>query len=311
MQQPRTLRDHFAAGLGQANGRLARLCNLTVDGIPLGDYAADAARTPEERKRFEEMQWLGIALVGCDADLDLQQVRYVGRAPSMPDLEGVTNGGHTVRIEVSRIIFGDEMEQNKYFATIAGLAQQHLTQSAATAMEGKFIYRAYESAGPISRVEAEQCAHEMANFITNDSRLRRPSTSMYNATDQTRYPLLARLGVYVCHSELDAPVTVLWDPMIEPSDPHKALEQFSAVRRQKAGKIAAYSGGGIYPVWLVCGALSLRQHFVALTLVQHLAECEDIDPAPFARVLVGCYTAGVTFERVGQRPKYTSLTTTG
>lgn len=166
MQQPRTLRDHFSAGLGPANGRLVRLCNLIVDGMPLGDYSANAANTPEEHKRFEEMQWLGIALVGCDADLELQQIRYVGNAPSMPDFEGHTTTGHTVRIEVSRIIFGDEMEQNKYFATIAGLAQKCLAQSDATATDGEFVYRVYgENAGPITRTEAEQCAHEMAHFM--------------------------------------------------------------------------------------------------------------------------------------------------
>lgn len=99
--------------------------------------------------------------------------------------------------------------------------------------------------------------------------------------------------------------------MIERSDPHRALAQFNAIRTQKATKIAQYSSGGAHPVWLVFGAMSFRQHFIALTLVQHLSERDDIDPAPFASVLVGCYTAGVTFTHAGKRPKYTSLTTTG
>lgn len=89
------------------------------------------------------------------------------------------------------------------------------------------------------------------------------------------------------------------------------MERFNVLRSQKALKIAKYSDNGAYPVWLVVGGHSLRQKFIALTLVEHLTKRDDIDPAPFERVLVGCYTAGVTFMRGGEPPRYTSLTTTG
>lgn len=166
MEHPFTLRDRLAAGFGQADGRFDRLCKIIIDDVPLGDHSADGIQTAEERKRLEEIQWLGIALVGCDADLQIQEVRYVGTAPSMPDFEAITRTKQTVRIEVSRIVFGDELEQNKYFTMIAALAQQYLERSHSAAMDGQFVYRVYdENAGPISRIDAKQCALEMADFI--------------------------------------------------------------------------------------------------------------------------------------------------
>jgi len=308
------LRDHFARGRGDPHtGRFNRLCSLVLDGKPLGDYPLDIARSAEEQQQFEELQWLGIALVGCDADLDIDQVFYIGHTPTLPDFEASTKSGQTVRIELSRVLFGRELQQNNYFAMIAGRAQQVLERSASTAKAGEFIYRVYnESVGAISRKDAERAAAEMATFIENDERLHAPSTTLYAATDVTLYPTLSRLGIHVTHSEDDGmPIRVLWDPMSEQSDPAAAVRQFDAVRSEKARKFSRYSESGKYPVWLAFGAMSLRQHFIALTLVNSLAERDDIDPSPFARILVGCYTAGVTISCAGERPHYTSLTTSG
>ncbi len=310
-----TLRDHFARVLGGgADGRFGRLCSIIVDGTPLGDHRTNVQRNREEAKRFVELQWAAIALVGCDADLQIREIRSLAprHGAATPDLEAALRDDRTVRLELSRIVFGSENQQNAYFATIAGVAQQTLEKVPAYANAGTFHYRVYDPNGTkIGKREALAGAAELAAFIQGEARLQKCSASMY-APDAGQYPTLSRLGVHVCHDEpVGTAVSVMWDPMTEPADVPGALDVFNRIRTEKAAKVSEYSDGGTVPVWLVFAAQSLKQKFLALSLVNHLAGVNMVDPAPFERVLVGCYAAGVTFLEPGKPPRYTSLTTTG
>lgn len=300
-----TLQDHFARVLGvDADGRFARLCSISVDGVPLGNQRADVARNREEEKRFVELQWAAIALVGCDADLEVRELRSLAARHDVatPDFEAALRDGRTVRLELSCIVFGSENQQNKYFDAIARIAQQTLEKMPAYANAGTYHYRVYDPNGTkIGKDEAKVGAVELAAFIQSDGRFKKVSSSMYLA-QADRYPILSRLGVHVCHDEpAGTPIGVMWDPMSEPADIQGALGVFERIRSDKGAKVAEYSDNGAVPVWLVLAAQSLKQEFLALSVVNHLEHVNTIDPAPFERVLVGCYTAGVTFLEDGRR----------
>lgn len=104
---------------------------------------------------------------------------------------------------------------------------------------------------------------------------------------------------------------VMWDPMIEPLNTADAVEAFHRTWAAKALKVDEYSDGSRRPVWLALAVHSVKQRFLSLSLVQELARTNGIDPSPFSRILVGCYTAGVTFIDGTNPPRYTSLSTTG
>jgi hypothetical protein len=73
---PASIGDYFKRFfVGGSDERLRRLCAIVVDGKPLGDHPLNRTGSREEAKRVEELQWLGIALVGCDADLEVREVR--------------------------------------------------------------------------------------------------------------------------------------------------------------------------------------------------------------------------------------------
>lgn len=301
--------------MGGSDERLRRLCGIVVDGKPLGDHPLNRTGSREEAKRIEELQWLGIALVGCDADLEVRELRTLmprqGKATA--DFEAAIRSGRRVRLELGRVVFDVERQQNEYFARIAGEAQQILEQTKTYADSGTFIYRSYDPNGTkIGASEASSAAAELASFIENDPRVQRQSVTLYPARDSVRYPTLTRLCVHVCHNEAPGTkVSVMWDPLIQTIDDGSAIAVLQRIQASKSVKVPEYSDGGAFPVWLVFVAHSLRQKFLALATVQALQHTTSIDPRPFARLMVGCFTAGVTFIEPFQQPRYTSLTTTG
>jgi hypothetical protein len=81
---------------------------------------------------------------------------------------------------------------------------------------------------------------------------------------------------------------------------------FEPMFTKKAKKISQYSDG--LPVWLALyGDTGMT---FPLGAVESLASREGFDPHPFERAIVGCFTAGVVFER-GILPRYASLSATG
>ena len=172
--QPQTLSDHFARSPGALPERSARLCGLIIDGLRLGDYPIGVERSREEEKRFEEMQWAGVALVGCDADLEIGELRSL--APrhdrATADFDATLRASGHARLELARIVFDVEKEQTEYFASIAGKAQELLVSEHSGNL-GTFVYRVYDpSRTNISRQDVKTAAPELADLIRTDSRLR-------------------------------------------------------------------------------------------------------------------------------------------
>jgi hypothetical protein len=309
-----TLADHFARSRGSLPGRYGRLCNILVDGRRLGDCPIGVVRSREEEKRFEEMQWAAIALVGCDADLEVLELRSIAARHdrATADFDATLRAGGYVRLELARIVFAIERAQNEYFASIAGRTQEVLETDSSSADLGMFVYRVYDPARTtIGRQDVSVAVPELATFIRRGPRLRHPSRTLHRVMDAKRYPTLVRLRVHVCHEAASEPTRVMWDPLLDPIDSDAAIDVFNRIRLQKAIKVPEYSENGTFPVWLVFGAQSIRQKFIALSTVQALSRVDAVDPRPFARILVGCYTAGVTFVEPYQKPHYTSLSTTG
>ncbi len=308
-----TLRDHFARMPNGPDDRLERLCSIVVDGCPLGDYPTDEERDNEQERRFEELQWAAIALVGCDADLEISELRTLPPGGGRPtaDFEATMRRGRVVRLELTSIVFELEKQQCEYFARIAGGARKLLILEDEYRYKGRFIYRAYHPAGmTIGQSEATSGAKELAAFIISNSRLAGVSNDLLPADDPESYPTLYQLGVHVVHVSSEGKTQVMWEPLIEPLDTDGALEVFDGMCRKKGAKIAGYSDDGVFPVWLVFTTESLKQTYLALATVQRLANVDTVDPRPFVRILVGCYTAGVTFIEPYQKPRYTSLSTT-
>jgi hypothetical protein len=215
-------------------------------------------------------------------------------------------------LELARIVFEVEKKQTEYFASIAGEGQELLLSDGASANLGTFIYRVYDpSRTKIRRQDIKTAAPELADLIRSDPRLSCASRTLYPGSDAGRYPTLARLHVHVCRQSEGEATQVMWDPLLEPLDSVAAIDVFNRIRLKKAIKVPHYSEDGKFPVWLVFGAQSISQKFIALSTVQALANVKTVDPRPFARILVGCYTAGVTFTKPFEKPRYTSLSTTG
>ena len=57
------------------------------------------------------MQWLAIALIGCDADRELRDVRRLDeRSVPTADFEATTKRGEILRIELGNVVSEDEMQ---------------------------------------------------------------------------------------------------------------------------------------------------------------------------------------------------------
>lgn len=310
----RTLRQHFEALLGNISPeRVERLCAIVIDGQTLGSYPTGIHRDREAEKRFEEMQWAAVALVGCDVDREIVELRSpeprLGEATA--DFEAIVRSGDGVRLEVARLVFRVEREQTEYFASIGGDANALLNRDD-FAEKGTFLYRVYDPTRTrIGRDEVHLAVPELARFVRTTPGLLQNPNRLIAVKDERNYPTLSRLQVSVFHNGVSGQTHLMWDPLIEPLDTAGAVKVFRDLLEGKAQKVPGYSDNGAVPVWLVIGVYSITQKYIALSTVQALASMDSIDPRPFTRVLVGCTTAGVTFTVANQRPSYTSLSSTG
>lgn len=304
-----TLRDYFHSQFqGGSDALIERLSAIVIDGQPLGGYETSIARNYEEQKRFEELQWAGIALVGCNADFDIREIRSVPPTGvgATADFEATLLDGSVAKLELARVVIGEDLQQASYYTKIARYAED--TLRAACAAPTTFIYRAYDAKN-IGEKDARRASDELAEFIQSEAGLRVRSTTLYRAGNA--YPTLSRLGVHVCHYEDGgAEARVLWDPLKKSVDRSALLAAFRSVFEKKRNNVRHYTADG-KPIWLVLGVPpSPYDMFRALALVQRLGET-TLNVSPFARVLVGCYTAGVEFEVGNESPIHRSLTPTG
>ncbi len=311
---PKTLADYVEAtkvdvsgAPDYAAGRRLRLKSLIVDGRPLGDYELDAASGKESAKRFTELQWLAISLIGCDADREVRTVTSLApRSVPTADFEATTASGSLVRIELGNVV--DEREK-RLLNAVTGIhseVQARLVRGIPGVTGGEFSARLYPGADP-TWGDVASAADEFVSFMQDIVRRREPSVTLWPADSE--YSTLKKLGACLAYLSADGPPRFSLRPALATSNHQATLQIFERLVTKKKAKFADYSEG--YPVWLSIAVESVITPFQALGFVQFLQGLDSFDPAPFERVLVGCFTAGVTFTKSRQRPRYTSLDTTG
>lgn len=305
----RTLGDHIEATRLRANGaassmdgRYERLSGLVFDGRPLRDHELSADKEPA--KRIEEMHAVGYALVGCEVDLELASLRSLrtrkGRATA--DFEATTRDGNEVRIELGRLV--DPAE--KMYLNALGEIVRRCRDVLAVISEldqvtgGGTIFVRFFGGVPTSK-DIPFAAAELAQVILHDVPSKGISPTLWPVAGE--YTTLHRLGAHWAHDNREGPTSITVDPSRQVGDKEATRAQFFRLVRHKAEKIADYSEGK--PVWLVTYVDS--RLFYPLGIVESLAEETTLNPRPFDRVMVGCFTAGVVFS-AGCAPRYVSLT---
>jgi hypothetical protein len=308
-----TIRDHVNAtavrvvgGVDHVAPRRERLLRMVFDGRPLGDYALLPEAHKEERKRLEEMQGLAIALISADVDREIESAISLpprGHVPT-PDFEVVLRSGARIRTELCRLSDSVEKRYIDALSEIGRRAENLLSGMAdvdSVLGTDNVLVRLY--GGVPTPKDIAPAALELADVVANDVGLVRVSTRLWPVGPER--PTLFRLGAHWARVEDNYPARIMMDPSLELV--HPDLEAaFDPMFAAKAKKIAKYAAGK--PVWLVMyGDTGMT---FPLGAVDSIARRETFDPHPFERVIVGCFTAGVVFER-GAAPRYASLTTTG
>jgi len=301
----RTLAEYFEESKVQVHGgpdyfaaRRVRMAAMIVDGRPVGEYETIVLRDYEGWKRFEELQWLALAMVSCDADLEFREYRSLVPRPgrATPDFEAVRADGGVVRIEIFRLIDKAERLYLDAIARIAAGAQAHIEASAPTASGQRFVH--FYDAVPTRR-DVTSAVPELAAFILSDPRLRRPSLTLWKAGPE--YPTLHRLNAHVAFDDPEGSLRVIVRPDRSLANQAATVEAFYTLVDKKRQKFSEYSDG--CPVWLACAVKT--QLFYPLGTIQELGQDANFDPRPFERVLAGCFTAGVTFEQPFEPPRRT------
>jgi hypothetical protein len=312
-ENKRTLADYFdqrprtTGAPDYTSPRYERLKRLVVNGQPLGDYDSDARLDRRAQKVFIEMQWTGIALVGCDADLEITSLQSLDEehGKTTPDFEVMTKAGQRVLIEHSRLVVADEMQEQNARKNLLHRIQVAVDKRADFA-RGTFYVRFY-SDSKLNFRDLRKATPELLAFLECVAQKPASATSLREAGPA--FPTLHRLGVHVAYEPgSDLARVVVQAPMTlsSHSDDRRLFQE--RVDEKKA-KFGGYNVG--VPVWLVLSAESPTTPLKAISIVEQLRYVDSFDPRPFARVMLGCLTAGVTFSELGKLPKYTSLDTTG
>lgn len=277
-----------------------------MDGKPLRDYEVDAPTDKQSRNRLREMQWLAIVLLGCDADSELRDIRRLDeRSIPTADFEATTKRGEILRIELGNVVSEEEMRSSSAIRRMESEVQRRL-RSNPDGVRGGFSARLYPGISPTGSDVAPATA-ELIGFIREIAAVAVPSRKLYPAGNQ--YGTLQKLGAHVAYlGRREEPIFQL-RATHQVSNYNATMERFARLLRKKKTKVESYSGG--YPVWLAVAVESPVVPLLAIGFVQYLQSVDTVDPAPFERVLVGCHTAGATFTKSGQKPRYTSLDTTG
>lgn len=281
-----------------------RRLSLVIDGRPLGDYATGTPLNKESAKRLDEMQALAYALVGCNADLKLEEAHFLmpvaGRATA--DFEATTSKGSNIFIELARLVDPNEKRYLDTIDRITGGANELLNKSQGAA--GRFFLRFYHPTPPMP-ADVRNASKELAAFVESDIAQREPSTTLWPA--DACYPTLHRLGAHVARESKDNSAWIMVEPSRMLGDSDATAATFPRIVEQKKRKVPDYSKGE--PVWLTLYVDT--RLFYPLSIIEGLRTESTFDPRPFDRVLVGCFTAGVSFLEPNKAPQYTSLTANG
>lgn len=314
---PLTLRDHFAEQFRNGDERrFERLCSIVIDGRQLGTYEFDVTRTRADWKRFVEIQWAGFALVGCDADLRIAELRTQperGNATT-PDFEATLKAGGSGQIELVRLVLEDEVPQIKYYDDIGRETQVALSQGP-YANAGEFIFRSQDGIHAIGNPEVAAIKAELATYIQTTPELQHVSTylvgpRLYGRVNE--FPLLTQFNIAAVHRTTGAPVRVLWAPLPADFDDDQIVKDFvdGSLRKKMDNFAKGYDTAGTAVQLLVAIPPSPIQTLRAASLIYTLRGYPSLDVGPFERVMFGAYTCGVTF--VGnQPPAFTGITRDG
>ena len=217
-------------------------------------------------------------------------------------LEPETVDGQTIRIELARLTDGEEKRYLNAFGEIARRAAYLLSRDAnlEAVTGGGHVYLRFYGSVP-TPYDIGEASKELARYVMAEVNSNPVSITLWPVA--ARYPTLNRLGAHVAHLDHDGPTTLVPDASPSRANMKNALASFVPMTGQKKAKVADYADGK--PIWLAMYCDT--KLFYPLGVVQALAEVDDFDPRPFDRVLVGCFTAGVTFIEPDRRPIYTDL----
>jgi hypothetical protein len=291
---------------GLTNTRLHRMLALKFDGRPLGDHELPHENEKEKLKHVNEMEALAYALVGCDVDLEIADVETLSPRPgkATPDFEAILRGGRRVRIELSRLTDEDEKRYLDVLGKIARMVEKKLAGIDGTGGGGEVVFRFYGDTPPtVSDVKAASA--EVVQVIIEQVARASPSSRLYAVGPER--PTLHALGTYWALRDREGPTRMSVDPSRQRANQRAATATFLPIIMEKRTKFADYSDGK--PVWLVLYVDT--RLFYPLGVINSLRGETSFDPAPFERVMLGCFTAGVIFEEANRRPQYSSLTTDG
>jgi hypothetical protein len=308
-----TVRDHIEATAVRTSGtsdltaqRRERLLGIVFDGAPLGEHGLGMDAHKEAWKRLDEMLALAHVLVGADVDYEVECITSLPPRHDipMPDFEAVLRQGGRVRIELCRLSDKTEKQYVDALSEIGRRTEEAVAQRGSLdALLGSdtIIVRFYGGT-PTSRDIAPAVA-ELTEIALNDVPRKRASTRLWPVGAE--HPVLSRLGAHWARDTRRQAARIMMDPMRHIVRPDLEAA-FDPMFEKKSKKAAQYSDG--LPVWLALyGDTGMS---FPLGAVDSLAGRENFDPHPFARVIVGCFTAGVVFEQ-GAPPRYASLSATG
>jgi len=286
--------------------RRERLLTMVFDGRQLGAYGLDGHAHKEEWKRIDEMLALAHALVGADLDYEVEGITLLPTRQGIPtpDFEALLRSGRRVRIELCRLSDRSEKQYIDALSEIGRRAESAASRHASLdSVIGKDTVFVRFYGDPPTSKDIAPAAAELAEVIVRDVPQKSASTTLWPVGAE--HPTLSRLGAHWARDRRPQTARVMMDPMRQAVRPDLEAT-FEPMFKQKARKFSLYSDG--LPVWLAFyGDTGMT---FPLAAVDSIARREDFDPHPFERVIVGCFTAGVVFER-GTPPRYTSLTSTG
>jgi len=278
------------------------MLSLVFDGTPLGEHRSETDK--ERAKRVYEKESLAYALVGCKVDLEIAEIRSLEPDNQRPtaDFEATLRDSKVVRIELARLI---DPAEKVYFNVLSAIVQRARDILSSTEdadgirRGGRFVVQ-FRNQKPQPR-DIPEAGAELADFVLRYLPSKEPSATLWPADG--RWSTMNRLGGCVAHLDEDGPTFLSADAMRIEANTPGTLARFEVMSEQKKRNFASYSEGK--PVWLVF--YSDTRLFFPLALVDRLSGVETFDPQPFERVMLGCFTAGVVFDRPYTRPRYSSL----
>ena len=296
---PKTLRDHYQAQMSDVTALLfERMLNVVFDEVALGDHLIEDGL--KDGKRFVEKQSLAYALVGCNADLEIDYIGSLNPTNANPtaDFEARMFDGKTVRLELCRLIAPSEKVYLNILGEIARRAQAIVDSNRDPEIMRDTAMYTLRCYGEVSDAhDIDGAAAELVDFILTSVRHHAPSTRLWEAGEQ--WATLARIGAFVARETHEGRMHIVPDPLRSRGDMEGAIAALASTFMKKKAKFPSYSDGK--PVWLV--TYSDTQLFLPYGIIEQLRNTERFDPSPFARLLFGCFTAGVVFEAPDGKPR--------